>query len=55
MGQAAKLLKDRRCDHCQRPMIMTAKQMVQHALMCQRAMRAGLVLPGHIIRPGAGS
>ena len=54
MGKATKILKDRRCQHCHQVFIMTAKQIAQHAALCQRATGAGLVLPGQVLRPGAG-
>ena len=37
--------KDRTCQICHRVLRVTAKQMVEHAVLCKRAQAIGIVIP----------
>ncbi len=45
MGREANVFRDRRCKVCQRPILSTAPQMVNHAWICRRVQKLGLVMP----------
>lgn len=45
MGREARVLRDRRCRNCKRPIIATGKQMQNHAWVCRRVAELGLVMP----------
>lgn len=45
MGREARVLRDRRCRHCKRPILATGKQMQNHAWVCRRVAELGLVMP----------
>ena len=45
MGREANVVKDRVCFICGLPGLGTAKDVVEHALVCKRLKEAGLVAP----------
>ena len=53
MGRESKVFKDRRCKACGMLMLATAEQLQEHQKICRIATKLGLVIPGHIHRPGS--
>ena len=51
MGKAAKVVKERTCILCKRVMATDSRRLKDHFRLCTRATKAGLVLPGLVVRP----
>lgn len=57
MGKEAKTVKDRVCKTCSETLLLDAKGLKKHSLLCKRLDKVGLVLPTiqrpkvEIIRP----
>lgn len=45
MGKEAKIAKERTCRQCKNTIWSTAKQLKEHARLCERVAKSGLVLP----------
>lgn len=46
MGQASRVLKERLCKTCDSVMWLSATELQEHVLLCKRATKLGLILPG---------
>lgn len=51
MGKSANVEKSRTCRLCNASFNLSSSGLKKHFLLCARAMRAGLVLPGGIYKP----
>lgn len=51
MGKLSNTVKERTCLVCGEQKQTDSKGLKRHSLQCARAKRAGLVLPGSVIRP----
>lgn len=51
MGKLSNVVKERTCLVCGEQKQTDSKGLKRHSLQCARAKRAGLVLPGSVIRP----
>ena len=51
MGKASNIVKERVCSICKRELRTDSKGLKDHFGLCARAARAGLVLPGVIVKP----
>lgn len=45
MGREARVLRDRRCRDCGKPILSTGRQIQNHAWVCKRVRDLGLVMP----------
>lgn len=53
MGRESRVVRDRVCRNCRRPMLTTAPQLKNHEWVCRKVAELGLVMPPTVSAPGS--